>query len=138
MTLVKPTSEWDLPAGYTLDPATGNIRDGSGVVMDNPSAYMTTETIGVVPGDHAVLGTTNMAIDLPPDETTVVKVKYSDLTALRAAQYVILDGETYDVVSTSRSRQVAGNMMPADVILKRRRDDKRTTWSQWDRRWSGQ
>lgn len=138
MTLVKPTTQWNLPAGYSLDPNTGNIRDEDGVVLANPSSYMTTQSIGVVPGDHAVIGTSNVAIDVPPDDMTVVKVRYSDLPAVREAQYVILDGENYDVVSDARSRQIAGNTIPADVILKRRRDDKRSTWSQWDRRWMGQ
>ena len=137
MTVVRPVSEWTLPAGYSLDTATGNIRNEAGAVLSNPSAYMATATVPVVPG-VAHQGTNILPADITPDDVVMVAVRYSDLVTVRAALYVIYQGETYDVVDSARLSELSTGRMPAHVTLHRRRDDKRSTWSQWDRRWSGQ
>lgn len=137
MTVVLPVAQWTLPAGYSLDPATGNIRDEAGVVLSNPSAYQATMVVRVVPRGAAHSGTTIMPADITPDEVVEVAVHYADIAAVRSAQYVVWQGETYDVVDTARLTETASRL-PAVVTLHRRRDDKRATWSQWDRRWNGQ
>lgn len=137
LTVVRPVSEWTLPAGYSLDTATGNIRDEAGVVLANPSAYMATVTVPIVPG-VAHQGTDILPADITPDDVVMVAVRYDDVTAVRSALYVIYQGETYDVVDSARLSDAQTSRMPAHVTLHRRRDDKRSTWSQWDRRWAGQ
>lgn len=138
MTVVRPTTLWNLPAGYSLDSATGNVRDGAGVVMADPSAYIASTTVAVVPAAAQHNGTEIMPADITPDDVVVVRVRYSDLAAVRAAQWVEYGGERYDVVDDARSVQTTDSHLAATVTLHRRRDDKRTTWSQWDRRWMGQ
>lgn len=137
LTVVRPVSEWTLPAGYSLDDATGNIRNEAGAVLSNPSAYMTTVTVPVVPG-LAHIGTDILPADITPDDVVMVAVRYGDVATVRTAQYVIYQGETYDVVDSARLSEAQTGRMPAHVTLHRRRDDKRSTWSQWDRRWTGQ
>lgn len=137
LTVVRPVSEWTLPAGYSLDAATGNIRNGAGQVLNNPSAYMATVTVPIVPG-VAHQGTDILPADITPDDVVTVAVRYSDVTAVRSAPYVIYQGESYDVVDTARLSEAQTSKVPAHVTLHRRRDDKRSTWSQWDRRWTGQ
>lgn len=137
MTVVRPVSEWTLPAGYSLDAATGNIRDGDGVVLDNPSAYQATATVPIVPG-VAHTGTDILPADITPDDVVMVAVRHDDVATVRSALYVVYQGETYDVVDSARLSDAATSKVPAHVTLHRRRDDKRTTWSQWDRRWTGQ
>lgn len=137
MTAVRPVSEWTLPAGYSLDDATGNIRNEAGAVLANPSAYMATTTVPIVPG-VAHQGTDILPADITPDDVVMVAVRYDDVTAVRSALYVIYQGETYDVVDSARLSDAQASQMPAHVTLHRRRDDKRSTWSQWDRRWTGQ
>ena len=137
LTVVRPVSEWTLPAGYSLDAATGNIRNEAGVVLANPSAYMATVVVPIVPGVTHV-GTDILPADVTPDDVVTVAVRYSDVMTVRSALYVIYQGETYDVVDSARLSDAQTSRMPAHVTLHRRRDDKRTTWSQWDRRWTGQ
>lgn len=137
LTVVKPVGEWTLPAGYSLDSATGNIRNEAGQVLSNPSAYMATTIVPIVPG-VVHTGTDILPADITPDDVVVVAVRYSDVTAVRSALYVIYQSETYDVVDSARLSDAQTGRMPAHVTLHRRRDDKRSTWSQWDRRWTGQ
>lgn len=137
LTVVQPVSEWTLPAGYSLDSATGNIRNGAGAVIDNPTPYMATVTVPIVPG-MAHHGTDILPADITPDDVVTVAVRYDDVATVRAALYVIYQGEHYDVVDSARLSETATSRMPAHVTLHRRRDDKRSTWSQWDRRWTGQ
>lgn len=138
MTVVRPVAEWTLPAGYSLDEATGNIRNEAGEALANPSTYMATATVPVVPAGSVHAGTDILPADITPDETVLVAVAYSDVATVRAGLYVIYQGRTYDVVDSARLNDAQASQMPAHVTLHRRRDDERSTWSEWDRRWNGQ
>lgn len=138
MTIVHPVSRWNLPAGYSLDAATGNIRNGAGDVLANPAAYVSSTSVGVVPAKAQHQGTGIMPADSTPDDVVQVRIRFSDLAAVRAAQYVVYGGEKYDVVDDARLGHPANSRLTAVVTLHRRRDDQRATWSQWDRRWNGQ
>ena len=145
MTIVHPVSLWNLPAGYSLDAATGNIRNGAGDVLANPAAYVSSTTVGLVPAKAQHSGTGIMPADSTPDDVVRVRIRYRDLVAVRAAQYVVYGDEKYDVVGSASSPTGSATGSPTGVsrltvvvTLHRRRDDQRSTWSQWDRRWNGQ
>ncbi len=138
MTIVHPVSMWNLPAGYSLDAATGNIRDDAGVALANPAAFVSSTTVGLVPAKAQHSGTGIMPADSTPDDVVRVRIRYRDLAAVRAAQYVVYGGEKYDVVDDARLGHPVNSRLTAVVTLHRRRDDQRSTWSQWDRRWNGQ
>ena len=138
MTIVHPVSLWNLPAGYSLDAATGNIRNAAGDVLANPAAYVSSTTVGLVPAKAQHSGTGIMPADSTPDDVVRVRIRYSDLAVVRAAQYVEYGGEKYDVVDDARMGHPANSRLTVVVTLHRRRDNQRSTWSQWDRRWNGQ
>jgi hypothetical protein len=97
---VRPVSVWTGLSGYgyAYDATVDRVVDTSGVVLDDPSPYWTTDTVNCVPAAAVAELVELTAGGLAPDGTAQVMILAADIATLRAAPRVQLGGCWYHVV----------------------------------------
>lgn len=102
-TVVRPISEWNLPAGFAYDPTYDRIVDVDTVPLNNPEAYWVTDSVYIVPNAYSGDLKLMIAVGAVPAGTTEFGVLSTDLDTIQNAHAVQIDGDWYDVVDTAHS-----------------------------------
>ena len=98
MTCVKPRAQWtNVPAGYTYDATYDRYVDGSGVVWDETTVTLSSDSVDIVPMDgQSVLDLIAGGIITTGDR--VVHIQAADYTTVNSSAWIVLDSTNYDKV----------------------------------------
>jgi hypothetical protein len=120
MAVVPPRDEWSLPAGFAYDPLQDAVVDATGAVLTNYGDYYAAGYLYIVPQKQSADSRLLAIAGLVPSGTMVVAVWGDDLTTVRRAYAVELDGEWYDVVDAGNRPAGIGGGLWSWVTLRRR------------------
>lgn len=120
MAVIRPVSQWSLPAGYAYDESVDAVVYGdTGDVLPNPEEYWASDYIYIVPARAAADVRALVAAGIVPEGTTEVFILADDAEMVRQGHAVEIDGQWYDVVSVDHSPAGMGGIW-ARVTLRRR------------------
>ena len=98
MTCVKPRTDWtNVPAGYAYDPSYDRYVNSAGVVWDETTVTLASDTVNIIPGDGAsLLELIEGGVMTLGDR--MARILPADYTTVNAAAWIVLDSVTYDKV----------------------------------------
>lgn len=104
LTAVRPMAEWNLPATFVYDQTVDEIRDPSGVVLNNPEDYWVTDLIYIVPnrsergaGAIAELAQVLAGGQVSAGTVGVWVLGADDVLKIKQAHALQLNGQWYDL-----------------------------------------
>ena len=121
MQVARPVSQWTLPAGYSYDATTDTLKDGAGAVVRSYTSYIVYDTVNFLPAGTGRDQRALVAAGIVPAGETVIYTLPADVTTLRAAYGVVLDGQWYDVAEVAQGPAGQGATGAYAAVTLRRR-----------------
>lgn len=124
MTAAPPLDEWTLPAGYAYSVSYDGIQTGSGEILNDLDAFMSSgyfagEAVYIVPVQDTDDLRSMVAAGIAPDGLLELYVLAADLPTVREAFALQVNGQWYDVAGLGAEPSGASDVW-ARVRLQRR------------------